>query len=132
MAKARKSKQVSFTMPDRVGLLSEITTAIAKAKVNITAICAYEMEDRAFFMLSTDANARAKKALGQFGVEIREDDVISVELPNKVGELQKVAKKIADAGININYMYGTASAGKSSICVFKTADDKKAIKLINK
>lgn len=132
MAKARKSKQVSFTMPDRVGLLSEITTAIAKVKVNITAICAYEMEDKAFFMLSTDANARAKKALGQFGVEIREDDVISVDLPNKVGELQKVAKKIADAGININYMYGTASAGKSSICVFKTADDKKAIKLINK
>lgn len=132
MAKARKSKQLSFTMPNRIGLLSEVSTAIAGAKVNINAICAYGMEDKAYFMLATDNNAKAKKALGPSGVEVREDDVISVDMPNKVGELQKVAKKIADAGIDINYMYGTAGTGKSSICIFKTADDKKAIKVINK
>ena len=55
-----------------------------------------------------------------------------MEIPNKVGELQKVAKKIADAGIDIYYMYGTVGTGKSSLCVFKTADDNKAIKVINK
>jgi hypothetical protein len=49
-----------------------------------------------------------------------------------VGALQKVAQKIGDAGIDIIYMYGTAGAGKSPICVFKTVDDKKAIKVINK
>lgn len=132
MAKAKKSRQLSFTMPNRVGLLSEISTAIASAKVNINAICAYEMEDKAYFMLSTDSNTKAKKALAPLGIEIKEEDVVAVEMLNKVGELQKVAKKIADAGIDINYMYGTAGTGKSSICVFKTADDKKAIKVINK
>lgn len=132
MAKAKKSKQLSFTMPNRVGLLSEVSTAIAKVKVNIIAACAYEMEDKAYFMMITSSNAKAKKAIAPLGVEVREEDVISVDLPNKVGELQKVAKKIADAGININYMYGTTSTGKSSILVFKTADDTRAIKLINK
>jgi len=132
MAKAKKSKQLSFSMPDKVGLLSEISTAIAKAKVNIVGGCAYGMEGKAYFMMITDSNAKAKKTLAPLGVEFTEDDVISVEMPNKVGELQKVAKKIADAGINIHFMYGTAGAGKSSICVFKTADDKKAIKVINK
>ncbi|MEW6418262.1 MAG: ACT domain-containing protein [Nitrospirota bacterium] len=132
MAKAKKSKQLSLIMPNRVGLLSEVSTAIASAKVNINAICAYEMEDKAYFMLSTDSNAKAKKALGPLGVEIKEEDVVAVEMLNKVGELQKVAKKIAEAGINIIYMYGTVGSGKSSICVFKTSDDKKAIKVINK
>lgn len=132
MAKAKKSKQLSFTMPTRVGLLSEVSTAIAGAKVNINGICAYESENKAYFMLITDSNAKAKKALGPLGVKSKEEDVIAVEMPNKVGELQKVAKKIADAGININHMYGTAGAGKSSIIVFKTVDDKKAIKIINK
>ncbi|MEW6675632.1 MAG: ACT domain-containing protein [Nitrospirota bacterium] len=132
MARAEKLKQLSFTMPNRVGLLSEVSTAIAGAKVNINAICAYVMEDKAYFMLSTDSNAKAKKALGSLGVEIKEEDVIAVEMPNRVGELQKVAKKIADAGIDINYMYGTAGAGKSSTCVFKTVDDKKALRVINK
>ncbi|MEW6003045.1 MAG: hypothetical protein AB1638_10420 [Nitrospirota bacterium] len=132
MAKAKKAKQLDFAMTNRIGLLSEVTAAIAGAKVNINAICAYGVEGKAYFMICTDSNAKAKKALAPLGVEIREEDVIFVELPNKVGELQKVAKRIAGAEIDINYMYGTAGTGKSSICVFKTSDDKKAIKTINK
>jgi hypothetical protein len=132
MARAKKSKQLSLTMPNKVGLLSEISAAIANAKVNITALCAYAMENKAYFMLLTESNAKAKKALSPMGGEIEEEDVISVDLPNKIGALQNVAEKIADAGIDIYYMYGTAGTGKSSICVFKTADDTKAIKVINK
>ncbi|OHE58760.1 MAG: hypothetical protein A2Z47_13140 [Thermodesulfovibrio sp. RBG_19FT_COMBO_42_12] len=132
MAKAKKSKQLSFTMPNRVGLLSEITTAMAKAKISITGICAYAMEGKAYFMLMTDSNAKAKKALSALAGNIKEEDVVSVELPNKAGTGQQVAKRIADAGVDIIYMYGTAGTGRTSICVFKTGDDKKAIKVINK
>jgi len=132
MAKARKVKEISFTMPNRVGLLSEVTTAVAGAKVNITGICAYAMENSAYFMLTVDSSAKAKKALALLGVGIEERDVVEVEMANKPGELQKVAKKIADSGINIEYMYGTAGKGKTPTCVFKTADDPKAIRVINK
>jgi hypothetical protein len=132
MTRARKVKEISFTMPNKVGLLSEVTTAVAGAKVNITAICAYAMENSAHFMLTVDSNAKAKKALALLGVGIEERDVVEVEMPNKSGELQKVAKKIADAGINIEYIYGTAEAGKMAPCVLKTSDDQKMIKIINK
>jgi hypothetical protein len=128
MAKARKVKEISFSMPDKVGLLSEVTTAIAGAKVNITAICAYAMDNDAYFMLTTDSNAKAKKALAPLGVTIEEGDVVEIEVPNKAGELQRVAKRLADAGIDVEYMYATAAPGKTATCVFKTADDKKAIK----
>ncbi len=131
MAKAIRLKQLSFSMPDRAGLLFEITDAIETAKVNITSICAYGMDNTAYFMLTTESNARAKKALIQCGIEVKEEEVVAVDLPNKVGELQKVAKKIADAGINIIYMYATAATGKSSNCIFKTSDDKKALRVIN-
>ncbi len=132
MAKARKTKEISFTMPDKVGLLSEVTTAVAKAKVNISAICAYAMENSAYFMLTADSTAKAKKALVPLGVAIEEKDVVEVEMPNKPGELQKVAKRMADDGIDIEYMYATAGKGKTATCVFKTADDSKTIKVINK
>lgn len=132
MAKATKSRQISFFIPDRAGLLSEVTAAIESVKVNITAVCAYAMENTAHFMLTTDNNAKAKKALAPLRAKIKEDDVVTVEMPNKVGELHKVAKKIADAGIYISYMYGTTATGKSSTCIFKTSDDKKAIRVINK
>ncbi len=132
MTKAKKVKQLQFMMPDRAGLLSEITTALAGAKVNIGNICAYGMQGEATFMLTADSNAKAKKALAPLGVEIKENDVVAVEMPNKPGELQKVAKKIGDAGINILYTYGTTTAGRSATCVFATSDDASAIKLINK
>jgi len=132
MAKAKKLKQLSFTMPNRAGLLSEVTVAVLGAKVNINTLCAYELENNAYFMLTVDSNAKARKALAKLGIESKEEDVVAVEMPNRVGELEKVAKKIADAGININYIYGTTGTGKSSICVFKTSDNTKTIILINK
>jgi hypothetical protein len=132
MAKAKRSKQLSFALPNRVGLLSKVSTTLSDAKINMHAICAYGMGKQAYFMVVTDKNAKAKKALGKLKKNIAEEDVVSVEMPNRVGALQKIAKKIADAGIDIIYMYGTAGTGKASICVFKTVDDKKAVKVINK
>jgi len=132
MAKAKKIKQLVFTLSNRAGLLSEVSTALAGAKVNINVITAYEMDKKAHFMLAIDQNAKAKKALAKLKIKAKDDDVISVEMSNRVGELQKVAEKISDAGININYMYGTIGSGRSAICVFKTSDDRKAIRVINK
>jgi hypothetical protein len=127
MAKAKKVKQISFMTADKAGQLSEITTALAGAKVNITNICAYGMQGEATFMLTTDSIAKAKKALKPLGVGIKEYDVVAVEMPNKPGELQKVAKKIGDAGINIIYMYGTTATGRVGTCVLTTSDDATAI-----
>ncbi len=132
MAKAKKIKQLVFTLKNKPGLLSEVSTAVAGAKANINVITAYEMEDKAHFMVSADNSAKVKAALTKLKIKAKEDDLISVEMPNKLGELQKVAKKISDSGININYMYGTVGPGKTSVCVFKTSNDKKAITVINK
>jgi hypothetical protein len=132
MAKAVKTKLLSFDMKDRPGLLSEVTAALADDKVNITAICAYAWDDTAYFDMTTDNNARAKKALAKLKLKCEEEIVLSVEMSNKVGELQKVARVIADAGINITYMYGTTSAGKTSTALLSTSDNAKALRLINK
>jgi hypothetical protein len=132
MAKAKKAKQLSFALSNRVGLLSQVSSALADAKINMKAICAYGMEKQAYFMVVTDKNAKAKKALGTLKKNIAEEEVVAVEMPNRAGALQKIAQKISDAGIDIIYMYGTAGTGRASICVFKTVDDTRAVKAINK
>ena len=132
MAKAVKTKLLSFSMKDRPGQLAEITTRLAAADVNITAICAYAMDGTAYFDMTTERNAQARKALAGMGVKIEEEEVIAVEMPNKAGELRKVAKILADAGITTTYMYGTTSTGRTSTCLFSTSDNRKALRLINK
>jgi hypothetical protein len=132
MAKAKKVKQLLFMTPDEPGQLAEVTTALLNAKVNIANICAYGMEGKATFMLTGDSNAKAKKKLAGLSSDIKEYDVIEVELQNKPGELQKVAQKLAEEGINIIYIYGTTAAGRTANVIFATSDNAKAIKLINK
>ena len=131
MAKAMKLKQLSFSLPNRVGLLAQVASTVSQAKVNIEAICAYEMDDKGFFMLVTDNNAKAKKALAKIGANVEVEDVLVVGVPNKVGQLQSLAKKIADAGVDIYYAYGSPGAVKTMFLVFKTANDAKALKAIN-
>jgi hypothetical protein len=132
MAKAGKAKILSFSMDDRPGLLAEVTDALAAAKVNIAAVCAYSWDHTAYFDILADSVAKARSALRGLKIKPEESDAISIEMPNKVGELKKAAGALADAGINIDYMYGTASAGRSSVCILSTSDDRKALKILNK
>ena len=73
-----------------------------KPKINVEAICAYAWEELdASFMMVTDDNTTAKKVLPRLGAKVEVEDVIALEVPNKVGELNKATKKIAFAGIDI-------------------------------
>ena len=131
MPKATRLKQLSFTLPDKIGLLSEVTAFITGAKINIHAICAYGMGEEGRFMIVTDNNAKAKKVVSHMGAEVKTEDVIAVEVPNKIGQLQQTARKISDAGIDIFFVYGSPVKQKMTL-IFKTADDKKALKALAK
>ena len=131
MAKAMKMKQLSFSLPNKIGLLSELTSFITAAKINIHAICAYGMGEEGYFMIITDDNAKAKKVISHMGAEVKTEEVVAVEVPNKMGQLQQVAKKISDAGIDISYVYGSPVKSRLTV-ILKTADDKKALKALSK
>jgi hypothetical protein len=132
MAKASIVKQLFFSLPNNVGLLMEITEALAKAKINVEAICAYAWEELdASFMMVTDNNTKAKKVLSKMGAKVELEEVLALEVPNKVGELNKATKKIAFAGIDIYYLYGSPAKGKMTL-IFKTENDKKALKALAK
>jgi hypothetical protein len=132
MAKAKKAKQIRLETPNEVGMLEKVSAAIAKAKVNINALCAYGMGEKGQFLLLVDRPAKAKSALSKAGFSPTEEEAILVEMVNRPGEMQRVSEKISDAGIDINYVYGSAGSGASNFCVFRTNDDSKAIKALKK
>jgi hypothetical protein len=130
MAKATKTKQLIFEIKNRVGALAELSSLLSAARVNIKAICAYSMGKKGYFMLVTSNNTKAKRMLAKLKIKASSEDVIAVEMSNRAGQLKKTTAKVSEAGIDIKYMYGTAGTGKTAICVFKTANDNKAIKVI--
>ena len=56
--------------------------------------------------------------------------VIALELENNPGELAKIASKFGEEGININYVYGSASSSDEKyLFVFCPEDIEKAAKI---
>lgn len=132
MAKAIRTKLLSFSTEDKPGLLAEITGRLAAAKVNITAICAYSWDHTAYVDIGADNTAKTKQVLAKMGFKVEPEDVIQMELPNRAGELDKVARVLAEAGINISYIYGTASSGRTSSVIFSTSDNRAALRKLAK
>ncbi len=127
--KVYKLEQLSFMLPDRIGLLSEVTAFITAASINIEAICAYGMGDDGHFMIITDNNSKAKKVITNMGAEVKTEAVVAVEVPNKIGQLQQIARKISDAAIDITFIYGSPVQEKMTL-ICRTADDEKAARVI--
>ncbi len=133
---ARPAKEITATFIDTMGLTAKVAATLAAANVNILAGTGYSASGtrrKATFTLIVDDLVRAERALEKIGADdIQDSSVIMVEMANEVGALEKISRAIAGAGINIYYFYATTSSGKTATCVFKTADDKKTIKVLSR
>ncbi len=132
MAEVKKVRSLRFALPNRVGQLAAVCESIAQAKVNIEALWARESGEAAEFLLATESNAKAKRALASLGAQIEEQEIVCLELQNKAGALADAARKLAEAGVNIKSVWGTAFSGKSATCVLLTSDDRKALNVLGK
>ncbi len=131
MTSARTAMQLVCSVPTKVGLLADIAEALRLADVNIIAISGYERDGQAKFLMVTTDNAKATAAICGVGADVREKSVVVVDMPNKPGALEVAARRIADAGINIEYTYGTAGAADMATVVLKTADDEQVARLLS-
>ena len=58
--------------------------------------------------------------------------VIALELENKPGQLARIAPKFGKEGVNINYVYGSASSDeKKYLFVFSPENMEQASKIFN-
>ena len=130
MAKARRAKQINLTLANKVGTLTKVSDIITGAGANINAICAWGDKRKARFLIMVDRHIKARNALAKAEYDVSDEDVVLVEMPNKPGQMQKVAKKLSDNGIDILFTYGSAGTGRATFCVLKTDNDKKTMKLI--
>jgi hypothetical protein len=128
MATARMATQIAATIPARVGLLADVCEALHASGVNITAISAYERDGIGKFLMVTSNNAEAAKALSRLNADYLEKPVLAVELANEPGALEEATRAMAEAGINVEYCYGTVS-GPTAVVVFRTSDDMRALSL---
>jgi hypothetical protein len=101
-------RDLTITLEDRPGRLADLGEATGEAGINIEGICATSAGGTAeVHVLVADA-AAAREALGSAGIEVHaERDVLVVDVEDRPGAMGEVARKVADAGVNIGLAYTT-------------------------
>jgi len=130
MAKANKVNHLIVETPDEVGMMAKVCSAVSDAGVNIKALCAYVEDEKGYFMLLTDDNSKAEQALKSAGFGVSQEEVVAVELDNEIGAAKRMAKKLADAGVNLKKCYGSTGNGTMALLVFNSSDNEKAIRAL--
>ena len=116
-------KQISVFLENRKGQLNEITEILAQAGINLLALNIAETTEYGIVRIIVDDVAAATDALISAGMVVKVSDVSRVTISNSVGGLNSALQKIADAGIDIEYMYSMVSGdSENADMVFKTAN----------
>jgi hypothetical protein len=126
------TKQLAIFLDNRPGTFARVADALAQAKINIYAISTSDTVDHSVVRLVVDDSRRALRLFEEHGALVVEDDVLMIEGDNKPGSLAKLAHKLADAKINIEYAYcATPPAAKKGLLILRISDAKKALKDLN-
>jgi hypothetical protein len=126
------TKQLAIFLENRPGTLARVCDALANEKINIYAISTSDTVDHIVIRMVVSDYRRAMHVFEEHATLVVEDDVLMVEGSNKPGSLSKIAHKLADAKINIEYAYcATPPDAKAGLLVLRVRDAKKALKVLN-
>jgi hypothetical protein len=125
------SKQVSVFLENKPGRLANVLSALAREKVNITALTVMDSKENSVLRVVTNDLAKTVQVLNGLGTKHTESDVLVVELRNQPGALARVCELLGAEHINIEYAYCSAGGrnGKT-FGVFRVANTEKAMKVL--
>jgi hypothetical protein len=129
MPRAR-AKELKIRVDDRQGMLGEIALALGDKHVNLRALNAWVEDGQGVVRMVVDKLGPAKRALKAHGWNAEEEEVLEVELTDKPGALGQVAKALADAGIDIRYVFGGAAGARKAAVFMGVSDLKSALKAL--
>lgn len=99
-------KDLTVSMADRPGTLADVAEALGKAGVNIEGFCGFAAGGEGTGHVLVEDAGRARSAIEGAGATVSgERDVLVLDVENKPGALGAVARKIADAGVNVEVIY---------------------------
>jgi len=116
-------KQFEISVNNRPGEIAKVTDILASNGINIMAIASERCENP-IIKVVTDDELSTRNALTKAKMKFRENELTVIELMDRPGELSKVAKRLAKAGINVESIH-ILSNGTSSTSVALVTDNHK-------
>ncbi|MGB4441232.1 MAG: ACT domain-containing protein [Coriobacteriia bacterium] len=119
-------RQLSVFIANEAGRVSEVTGLLGDNGINIRGFSVSDTIDYGILRLVVDKPDEALATLKAAGFTVREDAVICIDLPDHPGGLASVLRIVAEAGVNIEYVYSLVS----TFVVINVADVNRALHLL--
>jgi len=123
-------KQYTVFLPNVPGALSGFVGLFAREGINIIGIASEIRDDSGVVRVTVDTDRQISYVLTSAGFTTVETPIISLTLTDKPGELLSLTKKLADHGINITTVYGTALGGGSARMLISVSDADRALEIL--
>ncbi len=118
----RRATGLEACLADRVGLLAEILEYLNTAGVNMVQATAAGLAGTAHVFTVTDQVDAVKQLASSAGISVQECPTLVFEGVDERGALVDIARKIANAGVNIRYCSAAAVEGKYCAVFFFSAE----------
>ena len=119
----RVETQLSAFLANKAGVLAELAADLARHRISIRALTVANLADHAVVRLVVSEPQKALHLLGDRGVLVVASPVLGIDVPDEVGALATVARRLGRAGVNIEYMYGSAPIGGGRAVVYVHPSD---------
>jgi hypothetical protein len=125
--------QLSVFLANKPGTLAQVCDALAGADINIYALTISDTADHAVVRMVLSDSKRGLAIFEERGVLAIESKVLMIENSNKPGSLGRIAQRLGDAKINIEYAYLATSPGaKTGLLIVRVDDPKRALRVLRK
>ena len=116
--------ELSVRIQNSPGTVARVCDTLAAERVNLVALA---VETNGLLRVVVDNPVHAAGVLREHHYHVEEREVLVVQISNDPGAFTKVARLMAEAGINLEYVYGTAMENSPmAVLVVGVADAQRA------
>ena len=100
------AKDFTIMLPNRPGILANLSTTLGKAGINIEGISGTQYQDKVVLHMLFEQADKAQTLLYKHKFTVLSTrDVVIVDIKDKPGDLGKISQKLANAEVNIDFVY---------------------------
>jgi hypothetical protein len=120
-------KQLAVTLDNRPGALAQLCSELAKMAINIGGVSVCEAKPAGLVRLLVSDLDAARKVCDTLRLSYVVEDALAVILGHRPGALGRLTRKLAEKGINVEYLYGSILKGsKRALVVVGVSDVARA------
>lgn len=97
---------MTVELENRPGTLAELGEAAGQKGINLDGICGFPCEGVGVIHVLVDEPSAARNAFEAAGIRTTDErEVLVIDIEDRPGEMGRLTRRFADAGINVDLLY---------------------------